>query len=355
MTIRNYTSVIKALTQVADLLDPPLTRRIIASYEVFTDETGKFWGSAGAGGVFLAEDTGRILIQMRSPYVNEPNTWGTFGGAIDSGEDPEKAMRREVVEETGYQGPMSVEMVHLFQDGKFRFYNYLIVVPTEFEPRHGWESSDHVWTSLDELPSPLHFGFKELLPHLKKKLMGEQGVSLQAAVVTANDKALKKKLDQLVKFVADDFFGDLPDDLAKFWKVKEALDDKAMKEAIKYLNKRLNDYISSLGDDLETRTGSMEPKQVKRTQALFEAFKDVQNFVQKLQVAQGEPIKASGGEGPRLTSHLASVLDSFANESGAFRCNAAQAKDLAAAIRTIREDLAEATAEIDQLRSNLNE
>lgn len=146
------------------------------SAAAYTDETGKFWGSQGAGAVFLAEDTGRILIQHRSAYVNEPNTWGVIGGAIDSGEDPQEAMQREVQEETGYHGPMRVEKLYVFQSGKFRYTNFLVTVPHEFSPHHGWESQGHIWTTLDDLPEPLHFGFKSLLPSLQQRL-GQEAVS----------------------------------------------------------------------------------------------------------------------------------------------------------------------------------
>lgn len=140
------------------------------SAAAYTDETGKFWGSQGAGAVFYAEDTGRILIQHRSKYVNEPSTWGVIGGAIDAGEDPEEAMIREVREETDYHGPMKAELIYTFQSGKFQYHNFLVTVPEEFEPHHGWESQGHVWTTLDDLPEPLHFGFKALLPALEKRL-----------------------------------------------------------------------------------------------------------------------------------------------------------------------------------------
>ena len=146
------------------------------SAAAYTDESGKFWGAQGAGAVFLAEDTGRILIQHRSPYVNEPNTWGVIGGAIDAQEDPQAAMEREVHEETGYNGQMRVEKLYVFQSGKFRYTNFLVTVPHEFSPHHGWESQGHVWTTLDDLPEPLHFGFKAVLPSLQQRL-GQEAVS----------------------------------------------------------------------------------------------------------------------------------------------------------------------------------
>jgi len=142
--------------------------------EIFTDESGKFWGNAGAGGLFYAKDTGRVLVQKRSSQVNEPNTWGVWGGAIDDGEDPSHALRREVTEEAGYRGHFELDLVYVFKDAKFRYHNYLIIVPEEFEPKHGWESSDHVWTDIDDLPSPLHFGLKKALPHYKKSVAERQ-------------------------------------------------------------------------------------------------------------------------------------------------------------------------------------
>ena len=61
------------------------------------EETG-FWGRQAAGCLFLAKNTGRILIAHRSWAVLEPGTWGGFGGAIDEGEDPAEAARREALE-----------------------------------------------------------------------------------------------------------------------------------------------------------------------------------------------------------------------------------------------------------------
>ena len=42
-----------------------------------------FWGKQGAGCIILAKDTGRICLPHRSQYVEQPGTWGTWGGAID--------------------------------------------------------------------------------------------------------------------------------------------------------------------------------------------------------------------------------------------------------------------------------
>lgn len=46
-------------------------------------------------------DDGRYLMQLRDdkPGIFYPNHWGLFGGAVDRGEQPDEALRRELMEE----------------------------------------------------------------------------------------------------------------------------------------------------------------------------------------------------------------------------------------------------------------
>jgi 8-oxo-dGTP diphosphatase len=51
-------------------------------------------------GVILIDDKGRVLLQYRDKNTSwYPNYWGVFGGQIEEGETPEKAVRREAKEE----------------------------------------------------------------------------------------------------------------------------------------------------------------------------------------------------------------------------------------------------------------
>lgn len=123
-----------------------------------------FWGKQAAGCIFLARDTGRYLIAHRSPYVQEPNTWGTWGGAIDSGENPEAALRREIGEEAGYHGPLLLKHLWTFKHSSgFQYHNYLAVVAAEFEPQLDWETQGFAWVEKGEWPQPMHPGFVQLL------------------------------------------------------------------------------------------------------------------------------------------------------------------------------------------------
>ena len=57
---------------------------------------------------------GKILLQQRDdrPDLVFPGCWTTFGGAIEAGETPDEAMRRELLEETGLELPLKLWKVH---------------------------------------------------------------------------------------------------------------------------------------------------------------------------------------------------------------------------------------------------
>lgn len=123
-----------------------------------------FWGKRGAGCIILATDTGRICLPHRSQYVEQPGTWGTWGGAIDGDENPEVAAAREVREEAGYSGQLRMVPLFVFKHSSgFTYYNYLAVVEREFKPQLNWETQDYRWVEWGDWPEPLHNGLKLLL------------------------------------------------------------------------------------------------------------------------------------------------------------------------------------------------
>jgi len=126
-------------------------------------QTG-FWGEVAAGGLFVAMDTGRILFSHRSDQVLEPETWGTFGGAVDSGENPSVAARREAAEEGANVDIQEVVPLFVFKHSSgFTYYNFLFVVPHEFNPIYTWETQGHEWVEFGNWPSPMHPGTQLLL------------------------------------------------------------------------------------------------------------------------------------------------------------------------------------------------
>ena len=123
-----------------------------------------FWGKRGAGCLFFAMDTRRLCIAHRSDEVEQPGTWGTWGGAIDRNESPEQAVTREAREEAGYAGKLELEPLFVFKHSSgFTYYNFLAVVEREFKPHLDWESQGFVWTTFGKWPTPLHPGLALLL------------------------------------------------------------------------------------------------------------------------------------------------------------------------------------------------
>lgn len=60
----------------------------------------KLIGSDAVAALICLDD-GRYVMQLRDdiPQIWYPNHWGCFGGAVNPGEDPDAALRRELQEE----------------------------------------------------------------------------------------------------------------------------------------------------------------------------------------------------------------------------------------------------------------
>lgn len=138
-------------------------------------QTG-YWGKQGAGAIILAKDTGRILLPLRSDSIEQPNTWGVWGGAIDEDETPSSAVRRELSEEVGYQLQID-ELIplYVYEDPRvgFRYSNFLAIIPNEFTPRLNNETQKSEWVKYGMWPKPMHFGLKLLLSHSSNEIKNE--------------------------------------------------------------------------------------------------------------------------------------------------------------------------------------
>ena len=53
----------------------------------------------------IIQQDGKYLMQLRDniPGIAYPGVWGFFGGHLEPGEEPEGGLRRELIEEIGYQ------------------------------------------------------------------------------------------------------------------------------------------------------------------------------------------------------------------------------------------------------------
>jgi len=143
-----------------------------------------FFGKQGAGCLFIADDSIRLLIAHRSKKVQEPGTWGTWGGAIDDGEAPKEAVVREAREEAGVTISLSsIVPMYVFQSGTFKYHNFLVHVPEEFTPKLNWETQSFLWVDYGDWPSPLHPGMKTWLTYGVDKLREEVMSTLKIAML----------------------------------------------------------------------------------------------------------------------------------------------------------------------------
>ena len=131
------------------------------------DSNQPFWGNIGAGILVYCSSTQRFLIDHRSEFVNEPNTYGVFGGKLDEGveENIKETAQREFVEETGFKGSIKLIPAYIYKTSGFQYHNFIGIIDKEFTPRNSWESQGHLWLDWNDLQNlnNKHFGLTSLL------------------------------------------------------------------------------------------------------------------------------------------------------------------------------------------------
>jgi 8-oxo-dGTP pyrophosphatase MutT (NUDIX family) len=125
----------------------------------------------GVGAVIVSEETGNVLTVLRSAKETHPNTWSFVGGRVEAGEQPAEALARELKEELNLTKIKKMTPLHNYQSRSkdFIYDTYIVLVSKEFAPELNWENSGHAWTSIDNLPSPLHPKVRQMLSSSRLK------------------------------------------------------------------------------------------------------------------------------------------------------------------------------------------
>jgi len=141
-----------------------------------------FWGTAGAGILFVCEEDQTYFLMHRSRSVEQPRTWGIPGGSVkgegfyDSGMSAErptdatfwKGAKKETKEECGDLPNMSKSDIIGYIDfvsGSFIYRNFIVSLSLEEKLEWtptielNWENDTYEWISFDDVDSyNLHFG-----------------------------------------------------------------------------------------------------------------------------------------------------------------------------------------------------
>jgi 8-oxo-dGTP pyrophosphatase MutT (NUDIX family) len=128
-----------------------------------------------SGGLFLARDTGRFLLLLRT-QGKTAGTWGLVGGKKEPGDVTAlDTLTREIHEEVGKTPTIKkIVPLELFtsNDQNFQYNTYVLIVDREFVPALNEEHSGYAWCKIDCWPKPLHQGVKNSVSNrtIKTKL-----------------------------------------------------------------------------------------------------------------------------------------------------------------------------------------
>lgn len=121
---------------------------------------------SASGCLFLALDTGKLCLQLRSDTSKYGGTWSFWGGKSEQGEVPVDTLLRELHEEIGIIPDVEkLYPLHKYisRDKNFEYNAFVLTVYEEFTPQLNHESGGYCWVNIGMYPRPLHRGAKSVL------------------------------------------------------------------------------------------------------------------------------------------------------------------------------------------------
>ena len=120
----------------------------------------------GAGFVFVCNENPSILLAKRSKQSDQPGTWAGLGGAVEPGETPKEAAKREVEEEAGSLPQIDRILATLsYEKDGLVFVTFIANLTKEeqrrWTPKRNFEHDEIKWHK--QLPHNLHPGLEAAL------------------------------------------------------------------------------------------------------------------------------------------------------------------------------------------------
>jgi len=123
------------------------------------------------GIIIVARDSNKFFMLHR---VNYPITWSALAGGMEGNEDPIETVKREIREEIGLNPDLVKDIKVVGTSNAMGHTHYVMIgfVDTEFKvPKlQKDENDDYGWFTEENLPSPLHPGFRKSLEMIKPLL-----------------------------------------------------------------------------------------------------------------------------------------------------------------------------------------
>ena len=126
------------------------------------------------------------MREMQLAFQDDWSYYLLMARTADKTDIPREHAKTELREETGYAGPIDMQLVYKFSDNSmgprglpcgFYYWNFVGIVPQEFgvnpDAENAWEEGGQSgWKTYEELTQlqPKHFGLKFLLEHAGEKI-----------------------------------------------------------------------------------------------------------------------------------------------------------------------------------------
>jgi len=118
-----------------------------------------------SGALFYTLNTNRFLFLHRDKG-RRADLWGLVGGTNEGSETPWEGLRREIIEEIGFEPEIKKTIpleTFISSDSRFYFHTYLCLIKEEFIPILNNEHNGYAWVSFSKWPRPLHQGLRNTL------------------------------------------------------------------------------------------------------------------------------------------------------------------------------------------------